>query len=373
MVGHNAAHHESRRSITYLIDAHQLGARQTGNETWIRNICLELTRVVPPDELVVCVRHNDDLPFPVRRVHAVADSAVRRLLVDLPRHARRVHADAVLVQYTMPATRRPCVVMIQDMSPFDRRGSSWLGPAQAARIRMSITTSVKHAMAMAPSDFTRRDIAERFDLDPSSIPVAHCAVDPDFASLVDRLPAPTHDGPPRVLAVGNVVPRKNLVVLGKAIALLRARGLEIELRIVGQSGRDGEAICTALKASLGSGVSFSGFVTSEQLAAEYRRSDVFAFPSLYEGFGIPALEAMYAGVPVVVSRATSLPEVVGDAGRVVAPEDAEEWATAIERILSDDPLRAQLVARGRARAEAMTWASSATVVHRTLVSAAERG
>jgi glycosyltransferase involved in cell wall biosynthesis len=290
-------------------------------------------------------------------------------LVDLPRVARQVHADAVLVQYAMPATRRPCVVMIQDMSPFDGRGSRWLGRAHAARIRMSIATSVRHAAVMAPSQFTQREIAERFGLSPGAIPIAHCAVDPEFAALIDRLPTAKRDGPFRVLAVGNVIPRKNLSVLGRALAILRARGMSIELRIVGQAGREGEAICNDLRTSLGPAVSFSGFVTPEQLAAEYRLADVFAFPSLYEGFGIPALEAMHARVPVVVSQATSLPEVVGDAGLVVPPGNAEAWASAINQLVTDDGLRADLVARGRERAEATTWVASATAVHHALAAA----
>jgi glycosyltransferase involved in cell wall biosynthesis len=356
--------------MTYLVDAHHLGARQTGNETWTRNITLELSRVVPADDLVVCVRSANDLPFPVVRTREISGSAVRRLAFDLPREARRANAGAILVQYTMPLTRRPCVVMIQDMASFDARGVSWLGSAHAARIRLSIATSVKRAaVVMAPSKFTQADIADRFNVEPDTIPIAHCAVDPALATLIDRADPNRAAGPARVLVVGNVLPRKNLPVLGRALALLRARGVDVELRVVGQAGRDGADIAGELQSALGSAVSFSGFVTADQLAAEYRKADVFAFPSLYEGFGIPALEAMYAGVPVVVSRSTSLPEVVGDDGLVVSPDDPEEWAASVDRILSDSGLRGDLIRRGRARAESLTWASSAEVVLEALSAA----
>ncbi len=108
---------------------------------------------------------------------------------------------------------------------------------------------------------------------------------------------------------------------------------------------------------------FFGFVPERTLAALYRLADAFAFPSLYEGFGLPPLEAMACGTPVVTSRISSLPEVVGDAALLVDPYSVEDIASGLERVLGDDALRAELVARGRARVKHFSWERSVGAIH----------
>jgi glycosyltransferase involved in cell wall biosynthesis len=110
-------------------------------------------------------------------------------------------------------------------------------------------------------------------------------------------------------------------------------------------------------------VRFFGFVPDRTLAALYRLASAFAFPSLYEGFGLPPLEAMACGTPVVTSRISSLPEVVGDAALLVDPYSVDEIALGIERILGDDALRAVLVERGRARVRDFSWKRSVKAIH----------
>jgi glycosyltransferase involved in cell wall biosynthesis len=110
-------------------------------------------------------------------------------------------------------------------------------------------------------------------------------------------------------------------------------------------------------------VRFFGFVPDHTLAALYRLASVFAFPSLYEGFGLPPLEAMACGTPVVTSRISSLPEVVGDAALLVDPYSVDDIAGALDRVLGDDALRASLVARGRARVQDFSWERSARAIH----------
>ncbi len=108
---------------------------------------------------------------------------------------------------------------------------------------------------------------------------------------------------------------------------------------------------------------FFGFVPERTLAALYRLADAFAFPSLYEGFGLPPLEAMACGTPVVTSRISSLPEVVGDAALLVDPYDVEDIAAGIERVLGDDALRAALIAAGHARVKNFSWERSVGAIH----------
>jgi glycosyltransferase involved in cell wall biosynthesis len=162
-----------------------------------------------------------------------------------------------------------------------------------------------------------------------------------------------------VLAVGNVVPRKNLGVVAAAVARLVAEGIDAELRIVGHVPTQGKVAAGEIEGWLGDRVTLTGYVSMSQLAREYVEADVLAFPSLYEGFGIPIVEAMTAGIPVVASTATCLPEIVGDAGLLADPMDVGTWVDHLRAVASDDAVGPLLTDRGMARAEDFSWTRSA--------------
>jgi glycosyltransferase involved in cell wall biosynthesis len=166
---------------------------------------------------------------------------------------------------------------------------------------------------------------------------------------------------PFILSLGVIEPRKNHRLLIEAYRQLRERRkLPHKLVIVGRRGWLWEETIHAAELSpYRDDIHFVGFVGDEELPALYSAADVFAFPSLYEGFGLPPLEAMACGTPVVVSKSSSLPEVVGDAGLQVDPHDAESLAAALEMAILDEPLRADLRARGLARAARFNWQTSA--------------
>jgi glycosyltransferase involved in cell wall biosynthesis len=358
----------TRRPQQWLIDAHHVGHRQTGNETWVRNISRELAKSGHADRLAWATTTAGAPALKAltgRDPHHLSTSAVRRLALDLPRIARRVDAGAILVQYTMPLTRRPCVVVVHDLSPYDAAAGSWLPGPTAARIRRSIKHSArKAALLLAPSAFTRHQLLERFPRDPDDVSVCANAVDPELAAALGQAQRTRDDDAFVVLAVGNVVPRKNLTVAAEAVSRLRTSGLDARLRVVGTVAPNGRAAGSAIEDALGAAVSFSGYVTTPALAQEYADADALAFPSLFEGFGIPALEAMAAGLPVVVSDRAALPEVVGDAGIVAAADDVDAWVSALSRVAGDAGVRSALVAAGHRRAAGLTWSDSADVVAR---------
>lgn len=169
-----------------------------------------------------------------------------------------------------------------------------------------------------------------------------------------------------VLYAGNIKPHKNLERLIGAFGRLKQRpGLDdVKLLIIGEDvARYGSLRRIMEGAGVRHDVRFFGFVPERTLAALYRLASVFAFPSLYEGFGLPPLEAMACGTPVVTSRLSSLPEVVGDAALLVDPYSENEIADGLERVLGDATLAADLRARGRERAARFSWERSARAIH----------
>jgi glycosyltransferase involved in cell wall biosynthesis len=151
-------------------------------------------------------------------------------------------------------------------------------------------------------------------------------------------------------------PRKNLLRLIDAVALV-AREMPISLRVVGPDGFQAKQIRDRLDGL--AEVEITGYVSDEQLVAEYQRADVFVYPSIYEGFGLPIVEAMASGIPVVTSTGGSLPEVAGDAALIVDPLDVAAIASAIHRIASEPSLRERLRTLGLARSARFTWRDAA--------------
>jgi glycosyltransferase involved in cell wall biosynthesis len=163
-----------------------------------------------------------------------------------------------------------------------------------------------------------------------------------------------------VLAVGLLQPRKNLARLLEAFELIVPGHPDLQLVVVGARGWGNEPLHERLQTpQLCERVALCGSVPPEDLRALYSAAEMLVYPSLYEGFGLPPLEAMSCGTPVVASKATAVPEVVGDAGLLVDPLDPQDIAAAMGRILEDTPLAADLAQRGLARAGLFSWRATA--------------
>jgi len=292
------------------------------------------------------------------------------LLVYLPLRLRRLATDV----YHGPAVFLPLVklgyrtvVTIHDLVSF-------LFPRTVPRkyalyMRLMTRLAVRSAdRIIAVSGATRDDLTRVLRVPDDKVAVIHEAVAPEFAIPQDAAAVEAVLGRygirrPYCLFVGNLEPRKNLSRLMEAFGLLRARDVRgpdgtaaPQLVLAGTRGWLYNGIFTDVAARGGAGdIVFTGYVPAADLPALYAASACFVFPSLYEGFGLPVLEAMAAGTPVVASQVGAIPEVAGDAALLVDARRPAELAEAMESVLTDRTLRARLVTRGRARASLFTW------------------
>ncbi len=210
------------------------------------------------------------------------------------------------------------------------------------------------------SEASRRDIARFWNVPPERLEVIPNGVGAHFAprsaaqvrSVLERLGV----SPPYVLAVGAIQPRKNLETLFDAFAQLRAGGLPHTLVVVGRQMWKSHGVFRRLEElGLADAVTLTGFVEDDDLPALYAGAACFVFPSLYEGFGLPPLEAMACGAPVVASDCSSMPEVLGDAGVLAPAHDSAAFASAIRRIIADPGWANELRRRGTERAAVFGW------------------
>jgi glycosyltransferase involved in cell wall biosynthesis len=232
----------------------------------------------------------------------------------------------------------------------------------------SVPRSVGRAdLILADSQSTKDDLVTLLDVDQERIHVLYPAVEARFgergrlAYERDHLQSRYGISGPFILGLGTLQPRKNFEGLIRAYAALkRERRVPHRLVIGGGRGWLFQTIeATIDELDLEDDVLLIGFVEEADLPALYRQADLFAFPSLYEGFGIPILEAMACGTPVVTSDVSSLPEVAGDAGLLVSPQDVEALAQALWHLLDDSTLVCELVAKGFEQVRQFSWRRSA--------------
>lgn len=253
-------------------------------------------------------------------------------------------------------TRVPTAVVVYDLVPFIDGAQS---QARAARIeRATIRPALRRAAALpCISEATRVDLERIFPVTRGKTMVTPLAADPSFAAPVERPGHPDLDKP-YVLAVGTLEPRKNLERLLDAWLALDPRiRSSYELALVGPRGWDDESIVAKAEKA---GARLLGRVDEDELRALYAGAAAFAYPSLYEGFGLPPLEAMAAGAPVLTSNVSSLPEVVGDAALTVDPRDVDAIRDGLTALLDDRGLADRLRAAGRERASSFTWERTAS-------------
>jgi glycosyltransferase involved in cell wall biosynthesis len=278
------------------------------------------------------------------------------------------HATDFVLPPTLPNTRT--LLTVHDLS-FVRVPEA-TSPNLRAYLDAVVPRSVRRAdHILADSAATKADLIELYDTSPEKITVLLSGVDARFSRVDDtetrRAVRAKYRIPPRpyILSVGTVQPRKNYERLIQALERLRTDEHDVDVVIAGGRGWLEDPIYDTIRSTgMNDHVHLIGFADDGDLPALYSEAACVAVPSLYEGFGIPVLEGMACGSPVVTANVSSLPEVAGDAALTITPTDLDELSDALNRLLSDSTLRAQLIQRGYERVKQFTWEASAMHLHR---------
>jgi glycosyltransferase involved in cell wall biosynthesis len=330
------------------IDADVLGRRRTGDETYMANLLGELALLADREQVAAVTRRPDLVPEGIQAIALPARSQSLRMAFRLPRLLRRLKPALAHFLYVVPpAHRGPSVVTVQDLS-FDR-----LPDLMSRRDRALFTTFVPRSVRRAErvltgSEWSKNDLVERYGLSSDRVVVTPYGVDSAFHPNGPRAERPY------ALFVGGIQPRKDPLAAVEALALLDG---ELKLVVVGAEKRGGDELRSAVRRlGLERRVELAGHVERDELAALYRGAACLLFPSRYEGFGLPVLEAMASGTPVVAASAGAVPEVAGDAAILVEPGDPTAIAHGIERAFAE---RDRLVAAGLERAARFSWQETA--------------
>lgn len=345
------------------LDCRTLTAPKTGDRTYALNLSRALAALDSPDELFFYTWESTGLIEPGAHVHPVLLPAWPRWTwtpVAFPRDLHRREVDVAHVQYlTPPVAPCPIVTTIHDVA--FRRFPGLFPLKHRVLLNALIPLAIRQAAAvLTGSEATRLDLIELFDVPPDKITVTPYAADPVYQpmdtcaaqrAVRERLGAPV----PYLLSVGVLQPRKNLPRLVRAYNAIAAR-IPHRLVLVGREGWAPDELREAVaQAPAGKEVLFTGYVADADLPVLYAGADLFVYPSLYEGFGLPPLEAMACGTAVVTSNVSSLPEVVGDAAVMVDPRSESALAETMLELLTDKVGCADLAQRGLERARLFTW------------------
>jgi glycosyltransferase involved in cell wall biosynthesis len=356
------------------IDAHSVGAGLGGNETYATNLIEALAEIDQVNRYTLYVtkkeaveRFSNRWPNVHLRV-TLPHTPLVRIPLTLTIELRRRPVDVLHVQYTAPPfTPCPVVNTIHDLSfehlpeTFKRR--SW------RQMRLTIRRSAQAAAhIITDCNFSRADILATYKLPPERVTAAPLAASSRFNPVTNKNELARVrekygiDGD-YILTVGSIQPRKNIPRLIRAFALLCSEHQldpPPKLVVVGKRAWLYEdTMVTAASSSVGDKIIFTGYVAEQDLPAIYSGARCFVYPSYFEGFGIPPLEAMRCGTPTITGDRTCFPEIIGDAGLLVDPFDERAILNGIVKVLTDKNLGDDLIVRGLKRANSYDWKKTA--------------
>ena len=354
------------------IDARKL--RDYGIGTYVRNLLRQLARQDADTEYLVICSERDcgiaaELGPNFRAVPERARGYSVREQITVPLDLRREGADLFHAPHYVLPPLTPCRAVVTIHDCIHLRFPQYLPSRVAYAYARASLWSATHraARVITVSEASKRDILRYFRVPDARIHVIYNAIDDRYwqepaGDDMERVRQRYQLTAPFVLYAGNIKPHKNLERLIDSFHLLRQGRpdlKDVQLLIIGDEISKYATLRRAVhRHKLHKHVRFFGFVPDQTLAALYRLADAFVFPSLYEGFGLPPLEAMASGTPVIASNVSSLPEVLGDAALMIDPYDSQAIADAMIRVLTEPELRAELRARGLTRAREFSWERS---------------
>jgi glycosyltransferase involved in cell wall biosynthesis len=356
------------------IDAHSVGTQLAGNETYATNLIQALAQIDSINQYTLYVTRREAVErFSGRWANfSVSQTLPHTPLVRIPltlsAALRRNPVDVLHVQFTAPPLA-PCpfVVSIHDLSfehlplTFKRRSRM--------QLRLTVRSSArKAARILALSESARQDIIVTYGIPPERVTMIPLAAPAHFAPVRDekelqRVRQTYGIDGDYILSVGSIQPRKNLTRLVRAFSLLRTERPGVKLPKLVLVGKKGwlydETLRVIAESGIGNEILLTGYVPEADLPALYSGAICFVYASYFEGFGLPPLEAMKCGTPVIVGNQTSLPEVVDDAGLMVNPFDEAEIMSALARLIDSPDLRERLRVKGLKRADEFSWHETA--------------
>jgi glycosyltransferase involved in cell wall biosynthesis len=356
------------------IDAHSVGTQLGGNETYATNLIEALAAIDQINRYTLFVtkpsaieRFANRWPnFTVKQT--LPHTPIVRIPITLSAELRKNPVDVLHVQYTAPPLCPcPIVTTIHDLAfehlpeTFKRR--SWM------QLRITVRhTARRAAEIITVSEYSRQDICATYGISPERVTVTPEAASAEFVPITNEAALQNvrrKYGIERdyLLALGSIQPRKNLVRLIEAYAYLCEShpGRELPLLVIAgkRAWLENEVFRVAKTSAASRDVIFTGYVPDSALPALYSGALCFIYPSYFEGFGLPPLEAMKCGTPVIAGNRTSLPEVVGGAGLLIDPFDSRSIADGIAQLLFNPNVRADLGRRGLERAQLFDWQNTA--------------
>lgn len=356
------------------IDAHSVGTKLAGNETYAVNLIEALAEIDQTNSYTLYVTKREAVARFAGRwpnfsvVRTLPHSPLVRIPFTLSAALRRNPVDVLHVQFTSPPLAPcPVVVSIHDLS-FEHLPDTFKRRSRM-QLRLTVRRSAQRAArVLVLSESVRDDIIKTYKLPANRITTIPLAAPAHFRPVTNEkdLQRVRHNygiNGDYILSVGSIQPRKNLRRLVHAYSLLQESRPRVKLPTLVLVGKKawlyGDTLRAIEQSGVGDQVLLTGYVAESDLPALYSGALGFVYPSYFEGFGLPPLEAMQCGTPVVVGDRTSLPEVVGDAGLLVNPFDVSEISAALARLIDNPDLRDKLRVKGLQRAAKFSWRDTA--------------
>lgn len=355
--------------MRFAVDAHAIGRHLTGNEVYIRSLLGGFAEIDRRSEFIAYVSElGAERWIPARfGVRHVSSSPWSRLGWQLANLVRADKPDLIHVQYTAPLrTSVPTVVTVHDVSFLEH--PEYFTAGRRSQLSLTVRRTVTHAARIVTvSEFSREAILRAYPIASEKVRVIPNAANPEFRVIGRErahkaIQARLRFDAPFVLSVGDLQPRKNQIGLIAAFSKLLTDCPHLKHHLV-LTGKETwftpKVIEAARSCGFASRIHFTGFVSDEELLDLYNACECFVFPSFYEGFGLPILEAMACGRAVACSNTSSMPEVADGAGLLFDPHQAGEITRAMKDILLDSELRGRLERLGLQRAAGFSWKKSA--------------